>query len=347
MAGFASLNPFASTPNIVTEVAELRVYPIKSCRGISIKSTTLTRQGLDFDRRWMFVDAETKKFRTIREISELTLVNTAFETTEDPTDPNGEESLQLVISIANTDGRVAIPARPSAKWLESNTTLEKVTIWGKDTDGYVYDESVNSMFAKFLGRNVALAYKGPTPRVVGGNGAPQELGRSESVNFPDVMPVQVANEASMHELNERLARKGTGEIQIENFRPNIIVRGDTSAGASDTAPAAWTEDAWKTVRISPHTESSWFASTPGALDIDVCARCARCQVPNVDPETAVKHKNEPWDTLVSYRRVDAGIKFKPCFGMLCCPRNEGTVAVGMKFEVTKITHDHHYIKGFN
>jgi len=66
----------------------------------------------------------------------------------------------------------------------------------------------------------------------------------------------------------------------------------------------------------------------------------------VDPETAEKDKHEPWDTLVSYRRVDAGIKWKPCFGMLSCPRNEGPIAVGMKFEVLEMTDEHLYIKGF-
>lgn len=78
------------------------------------------------------------------------------------------------------------------------------------------------------------------------------------------------------------------------------------------------------------------------MEIDTQARCARRQVPNIDPETVEKDK-ELWDTLVSYRRVDEGIKWKPGFGMLPWPRNEGLIAVGMKFEVTE---DHKHIKGF-
>jgi uncharacterized protein YcbX len=54
------LNPFAS-PSVVSEVIELCIYPIKSCRGISIKKSYLTKRGLDLDRKWMFVDAETLK----------------------------------------------------------------------------------------------------------------------------------------------------------------------------------------------------------------------------------------------------------------------------------------------
>lgn len=54
------LNPFAGSSTI-SEVTDLRIYPIKSCRGISVKKSFLTKKGLDLDRRWMFVDAETLK----------------------------------------------------------------------------------------------------------------------------------------------------------------------------------------------------------------------------------------------------------------------------------------------
>lgn len=262
-------------------------------------------------------------------------------------------SSNLTISIHSTPHSITIPTRPSPSWLESNTTLSRVNIWDYETDGYIYSESINTIFTNFFSKPVKLVYKGPTPRILRGNGAPELLGREESTNFPDVLPLLIANEASLRELNGRLKEKGHDEITVENFRPNIIVKG---AESSDTAvkgvlPPAWSEDSWKTVRILPSGEQkSGFASLLGGgekpLDIDVQARCARCQVPNVNPDTAEKDKKEPWDTLISYRRVDEGIKWKPCFGMLSCPRNEGEVAVGMRFEVVGLTEGHKYIKGF-
>lgn len=223
-----------------------------------------------------------------------------------------------------------------------------MSIWEYDTDGYVYRDEINDMFTSFFDKKVKLVYKGPTPRIARGNGAPDVLGREESVNFPDVLPLLIANEASLEELNERLKSKGHEEVTIERFRPNIIVRG--SDGTTGKAPVAWSEDDWKLVRISSGEQSTGRAGLIGGgdkkLDIDVQARCARCQVPNVNPDTAEKDKKEPWDTLVSYRRVDEGIKWKPCFGMLSCPRNEGAVEVGMKFEVLERTEGHKYIKGF-
>jgi uncharacterized protein YcbX len=65
-------------------------------------------------------------------------------------------------------------------------------------------------------------------------------------------------------------------------------------------------------------------------------------VPNVEPSTAQQHKTEPWNTLMSYRRIDEGIKFKPCFGMLSVPRSEGEIEVGMILEVMAETNKHRY-----
>jgi MOSC domain-containing protein len=172
------------------------------------------------------------RFITIRDVSELTLIDTAFASISDASSSgpslsssNDQDAEFLVISIRNTDKRVLVPARPTSSWLKQNTQLLNVNIWEYDTDAYAYSSSINSIFTDFFKREVKLVYKGPTPRILRGNGAPAVLGREESTNFPDVLPLQIANEASIRELNSRLTEKGHDEITIERFRPNIIVRG--------------------------------------------------------------------------------------------------------------------------
>lgn len=246
----AILKPF--TRRTISEIIELRVYPIKSCRGFTVNSTTMTRQGLDLDRRWMFVDENKREFLTIRQKSQMTLINTQLD---------GDD---LKISIKDSGESVRIPARPTQEWLNNNTKLTLVKIWGTDTDAYEYPEEINRNFTRFFEDKVSLVYKGPTPRICGGNGAKRFLGREETVHFPDVLPVQISSHASMEELNGRLKAKGHAEIPIERFRPNIIIKGD----------GAWTEDSWKTVKIN--------GSSLDKIIIDVVSRCARCQVPNVD-----------------------------------------------------------------
>ena len=316
----------------VSEITSLRIYPIKSCRGISVPSSTITKQGLTLDRRWMFVDAN-NKFITIRQKPQMTLINTAID----------YDTEQLVITIGDDQNKqVKVPLYPSEEWLKENAKAVVVDIWENDTEAFAYtDPKINALFREYIGEgeDVSLVVKDPHhPRIARGNADPKVLGRTVDVNFPDVLPIQIATEASIDELNSRLKAKGEEAITIERFRPNIIVKGDIP----------WSEDSWKTVRING--DNSWVTTLSGgnreAIDIDVQARCARCQVPNVEPSTGVKNKHQPWDTLMSYRRIDEGIKYKPCFGMLCCPRNEGKVEVGMRFEVTQETKDHKYLKGF-
>ena len=42
--------------------------------------------------------------------------------------------------------------------------------------------------------------------------------------------------------------------------------------------------------------------------------------------------------------MDEGIKFKPCFGMLCVPREECEVQVGARFEISEATRNHRFMR---
>nr|POE56259.1 uncharacterized protein ycbx [Quercus suber] len=313
-----------------TEITSLRIYPIKSCRGIEISKTRLRRSGLTLDRNWMFIDAAKRTFMTIRENSSMTLIDTKLYEDEQT------KEQMLEASIHGTSASIRIPAFPTKEWLEKNTTLSTVEIWGEKTDGYEYAASINKIFCDFFNKEVALIYKGPTSRTCGVNGKPALYGEAISHYFADVMSFQVASEASIKDLNHRLKLRNDPsipELSIERFRPNIIVRG------RDDHP--WEEDTWKRIRITtsiPAQEAIY------KMDLDVVARCARCRVPNVDPDTADQHARQPWDELMKFRRVDLGgpAKYKPCFGMLCVPKNEGIVQVGATLEVLETTDKHFY-----
>ena len=286
----------------------------------------------------MWVSASNYEFLTIRQNARMTLIRPSYNAATDTLTvtapaPNAiDEKLEF-----------SIPAHPSAEWLEANTERHDAKIWNQWTPTQVYDAKMTEPFNAFFGREVRLVYKPPfstEPRALRSNGAAEVLGRTASTCFPDLMPLLVGSEASISELNSRIraAEDDDLELDVTRFRPNILVRGD--------AAAPWDEDRWKTLRIV-NGEGTVVA------ELDVTQRCARCKVPNVDPETAEAHKRQPWDTLMKYRRVDEGIKFKPCYGMLCVPRTaEGKrkeiseVRVGMVMEVLDVTREHRYIAGF-
>nr|OQO16825.1 hypothetical protein B0A51_15842 [Rachicladosporium sp. CCFEE 5018] len=309
-----------------TEIVSLRIYPIKSCRGFEVDATRLRKTGLLLDRNWMFISKSDRNFMTIRSNPSMTLIDTAVIT------EGGEQVLE--VSVHGTTGRVVIPAFPSKEWLEANTKLSTVEIWEEETDAYEYGDDINKIFSDFFGQEVALVYKGPQARNININGREDLYGKAQNHHFADVMSLQVASEASMKDLNKRLKSiPGADQLTIERFRPNIIVKG------RDDYP--WEEDTWKRIRISTTLEDE---EAIYVIDLDVVARCARCQVPNVNPDTAAKHEKQPWNELMKFRRVDQGgpAKYKPCFGMMCVPKNEGKVAVGGTLEVLETTDKHLY-----
>lgn len=157
MVSLSSLNPFGFSVKSSTLISDLRIYPVKSCRGISLEASTLTRKGLDLDRNWMFIDPNTRKFLTIRDVSNLTLIQTAFAPSASPNADASELDLELVLTV-RTMPQVCtrLPARPSKSWLEENTVRSEVEIWGDKTDAWLYRDEVNKPFADLLQRQVAL-----------------------------------------------------------------------------------------------------------------------------------------------------------------------------------------------
>jgi uncharacterized protein YcbX len=312
-----------------TQIVSMRVYPIKSCRGIEVDETRLRKTGLLLDRNWMFISKPDRKFMTIRSNPKMTLIDTNI------VEKDKQTHLEISVHGSPADSRVTIPAFPTKEWLASNTTLTTVEIWEEPTDAYEYSPSINAIFTKFFNQDVALVYKGPQPRNINVNGRAELYGRAQEHHFADVMSLQIASEASLKDLNSRLEKSpnASDALTIERFRPNIIVRG------RDDHP--WEEDTWKRVRITTNLPDREMLFK---LDLDVVARCARCQVPNVNPDTAEKHAKEPWTELMKFRRVDEGgpAKYKPCFGMLCVPKNEGIVMVGSTLEVLETTDKHLY-----
>jgi hypothetical protein len=77
------------------------------------------------------------------------------------------------------------------------------------------------------------------------------------------------------------------------------MRGFDSSNSEDNASKVWSEDSWKTIGMLNGEERTGVIGVIGGgqkgLVIYVQARCARCQVLNVDHDTAEKDKNEPWD----------------------------------------------------
>jgi uncharacterized protein YcbX len=125
---------------------------------------------------------------------------------------------------------------------------------------------------------------------------PDKAGPGHIVGFADGYPFLLIGQASLDDLNARLAEP----VEMRRFRPNLVVEG--------AAPFA--EDGWHRLRI-------------GGLAFRGVKPCDRCTVTTVDPDTGARGP-EPLRTLSTYRKEGNQVMF----GMNLVHDQRGTVAVG-------------------
>lgn len=108
------------------------------------------------------------------------------------------------------------------------------------------------------------------------------------VSFADGYPLMVIGEASLADLNGRIAgdnedgeeadRNVRVPLPMNRFRPNIVVSGSE----------AYAEDNWVRIKIG---EAEFRATKP----------CARCVITTVDQKNGIFDGKEPLKTLAAYR----------------------------------------------
>ncbi|PNH06438.1 MOSC domain-containing protein 2, mitochondrial [Tetrabaena socialis] len=129
-------------------IAALNVYPIKSCRGVSLQSAMMTSAGLAYDREWMVVRQETGKFISQREKSLLALVDVALPA--EVLSP-AQWGTQLSAEAALT---VSAPGMPPLKVLMArrpDNEVRKVTVWEWTGAGADEGDDAAAWFSRYLG----------------------------------------------------------------------------------------------------------------------------------------------------------------------------------------------------
>ena len=261
---------FPSESDLSGTIARLFVYPVKSCAGIEVQQALLTETGLDLDRAWMVVDAQ-GMFLTQRSLPRMALIRPQLKSDEMVLRAPGMLALHVAI-----DG-VEAPAT--------------VTVWRDTVPARDMGPVAAQWFSDFLGQPCRLVRFDPEHRRLS---SLEWTGGVEVPNqFADGFPLLVTSEASLQDLNARLAAEGHPAVGMERFRPNVVLAG---------------VDAHDEDRVDMiHVEGD------GTTDIHLqpVKPCARCPIPDIDPATAESHPSVG-DTLRTYRqdkRLDGAITF--------------------------------------
>jgi hypothetical protein len=176
-------------------------------------------------------------------------------------------------------------------------------VWSSTCNAVTVGQEADEWFSQYLGMPCALVYMPDESKRFSN---PEFGGEGRRVGFADGYAYLVTNEASLAELNGRLADRGHAPVPMNRFRPNIVVKG----------AAAWAEDDWRDLAIST---ARLRTSKP----------CGRCQVTTTDQATGEVLGPEPLATLSTYRDSPFGVRF----GMNLVALEEGTIRVGDAVEL--------------
>ncbi|KAG4026045.1 hypothetical protein MFRU_046g00510 [Monilinia fructicola] len=339
--------PKVSGPKMT--ISQLYVYPIKSLRGCSLPSATLTKEGFSHDRKFMLLrvheqDSKWGRYQNmhITHFPQMALFHTSIHGPNLRVTYHAPGSSQ---SPSEERPTLEIELAPSTF---SNLPKLTVNMHGSATTAHDMGPKCNEWFSRHFGFPVVLAHTGNNRRLVLGNlpNRPATQGpeipspaakllqyiplvgpslappppEPETIAFNDCAPYLIITSASCTNISQRLPPHTN--LDITKFRANIIISG---------SPSAFDEDYWAGLEFTSSPSSSSPSPSPPPK-IHLTANCGRCISLNVDHETgSTAPPNEGMlKLLMSDRRVDPGTKYSPVFGRY------GFVARGDEGQVLRV-----------
>lgn len=256
------------------QLSQLFIHPLKSCRGQALAEARVLPQGLVHDRVWLVVRPDG---------SQITA--------------RSHHRLVLVEAIHAEDGwLMTAPGMPPLPLSEGMfAEPHPAQVWKSGFTAYAGDAAADAWFSDYLGEPLRLLWLGESTRRMKDGETP--------LSFADGAPFLLIGEASLQDLNERLA----ASVSMRQFRPNLVVSGSFP----------FEEDEWQRIRI-------------GEVEFERVKLCTRCVFTTIDPDTAQPHaEQQPLRTLAGYRKLAEGV----CFGVNLRACNSGVIRVGDELEV--------------
>ncbi|KAL8262269.1 hypothetical protein R6Q59_026318 [Mikania micrantha] len=243
-------------------VKSIFIYPIKSCKGISVSKAPLSPTGFVWDRHWVVINSKgrgcTQRVEPRLALVQVELPMEAFSLGWEP-----NKASHLVV---RAPGMAELKVSLSKPCLRS----DGVTVW--EWSGSALDEGDEAAkwFTDFLGKPSRLVRFNEESET---RPVDPHYASGFNVKFPDAFPFLLISEASLDAVNEQLKEP----VSINRFRPNIFVDG--------CEPFA--EDLWKQIKINE-------------LTFQGVMLCPRCKVPTINQEDGTQG-SEPTETMMKFR----------------------------------------------
>lgn len=197
-------------------VSAINVYPVKSCRGISLKTASIGRMGIVYDRQWMFIK-EDGTFVAQRGYNKIGAV--------------GVKSMCLIETTITPDELILkAPGMPllTLPLADDGIVARSVRVWDSFNFGIDQGDEVARWATEYLSREVPGSYRMVRMPDVADRKA--KVGNA-NLAFADAYPFLIVSDASLQDLNSRMEES----LPMDRFRPNIVITG-CEPYAEDTLP---------------------------------------------------------------------------------------------------------------
>ncbi|KAM4809230.1 mitochondrial amidoxime-reducing component 1-like [Rhinophrynus dorsalis] len=274
-------------------VSQLLIYPIKSCRGVSVQEADCTTLGLRSgelkDRHWLVVTEEGNMI-TGRQEPRMVLISV-----------NGRAD-SLCLEAPGME-ELLIPVSPP-----KSNVVRDCRVFGSDIQGRDCGEEASKWLTSYFQSSQPyhlVHFESEVMRPRKSKDAEKLFRDKDVIAYPDASPIMLLSETSLEDLNRRLDQP----VTLGNFRPCIVVSGCE----------AFAEDSWDDVRV-------------GTTRLKRVMACGRCILTTVNPNTGVLTRKEPLDTLRTFRKSDPTLsniyKTAPLFGQYYGVEQTGVLRVG-------------------
>lgn len=192
---------------VVATVKAIWVYPIKSCRGISIPQAPISPTGFRWDRQWLVVNSKGRAY-TQRNEPKLALVGVELPNEAFSEDWEPNKHSYLVIKAPGMDV-LKVPMMKSAE------TVDGVSVW--EWSGSAVDEGAAAAqwFSNYLGKPSRLVRFNDASEV---RPVDPNYARGYRVMFSDQYPFLLLSQGSLDALNALLREP----VPINRFRPKYL-----------------------------------------------------------------------------------------------------------------------------
>ncbi|XP_044530897.1 mitochondrial amidoxime-reducing component 1-like [Gracilinanus agilis] len=242
----------------VGTVAQLWIYPIKSCKGVPVNEAECTPMGLRSghlrDRFWLIIN-EDGNMVTARQEPRLVLISLTC------------ENDSLTLSAAYTQDLILPVKAPTSN------VVRKCRIRGLEIEGRDCGDEAAQWITSFLKTQpYRLVHFEPHMRPRNSKQIESAFRTIDKVAYPDASPFLIISEASLADLNSRLEKK----VKANNFRPNIVISG-CGVFEESTITLATSLHHWKKI------SSVWEPASTSSMILALTALFSLCSYRQCDP----------------------------------------------------------------